>query len=221
MKSLPRVDSTFILGFVLTMLSLSAFVWVTRSPSAEPLKPDFPTELLATAKNVSLVRERGFASAPDTLLEVSDLMCAACASQAQRFSAQIDSLVADGLLFHQVIDLPMQVNSMAVTAYANCVSLHAPSLYWVVRQETFSAQATLVDAYPIEDVLAKVGANAGADTIAALACLGPEVARLRSLKQDLGRASSDDRITQTPTYYFNGRNIAGGALAQVLQLKGS
>lgn len=200
------VEPAFLFGVSSTLIALAFFLWTLRRPPREEVaEVALPADVVAFARGANLLRERGSETAPDTLTEVSDLMCSACASIEFRHGALVDSLVRAGRLFHRVVDMPMQPGSPLVTAFSACAYRTAIKHdYWRARRMLFEAQDLLRSAYPVEAALLAVATTSAVDTSGMRACLEGEMLPMASKRRELGRLASVAGLQVTPTFWIGG-----------------
>lgn len=221
-----RPDRSFLLGFVSILASTAVFFLLVVKNPTPPSGPEVvPSSLLASYDSIGAMRLRGVATARDTLTEITDFMCSACAKAHDVLGPLVDSLVTVGLLVHQVLEMPIQRGSIDISVVASCVWSLDNGSYWRYRSILFEAQRAVAVAYPLRPELVRLAAYATVDTVALEICLG------RSELEEAVRfgaaltAARDAKIPFTPLFAVNGRVVGTGdvvgALAAVREAGGT
>lgn len=156
---------------------------------------------------------KGPAKAAVTIVEFSDMQCPHC----QKATPVIEQLLAQEPEAHFVFqNFPLPVHNWAEKAaeYVDCVGRASNDAVWKFIQKTFDDQANITEANADEKLKAiATAAGAKGDEIAACAAKPDTKARIEA-SVALGKLVG---VTGTPTLFINGRNVPGGAPADLLK----
>ena len=156
---------------------------------------------------------RGPAKAAVTIVEFSDMQCPHC----QKATPVIEQLLAQEPEAHFVFQsFPLPAHNWAEKAaeYVDCVGRASNDAVWKFIQKTFDDQANITESNADEKLKAiATAAGAKGDEIAVCAAKPDTKARIDA-SVALGRSVG---ITGTPTLFINGRNVPGGAPADLLK----
>ena len=211
-----RVDPAFALGFSAMLLSVTAFVLFSRSPRPPSAPSDPPIALFAEFDSLGLNRFRGAYDAPDTLTEITDFLCAACARADERNGGIVDSLVISGRLHHRVFKLPVQAGALQVSAFASCVWESDHEDYWRLRPVLFEAQRAILAAYPIDAELLRLAEMTDVDSAGIGACYRRDRAKLTSRFSRSIETAYAAGIPFTPVFWLNQRLLTAPELSDAL-----
>ena len=222
------VDPYFVAGFAGLLLSAAIFAYVLRRPTgprpSDLAKTGVPTTFFKAYDTLGLSRVRGSATAPDTLLEITDFLCPSCGAAQRILGKTIDSLVSAGALVHRVIEVPFQNGSLAVSVSAACVWEADRDAYWRYRSVLFDAQRSVAAAYPVTPELVRLAQFASfRDSTALRRCIEQRGTAL-SARLTLGvDAAVAAKIAFTPVFSLNGHVLPPRdlslALSQPRQLR--
>lgn len=199
-------------------VSLAAFVLVVRGRAdLPPPSPDITPAVLAAYDSLGLGRIRGAPTARDTLLEVTDFLCPACAQAHRSLEPVIDSLVRQGSLVHRVMEVPFQMGSTAVSVAGACSWVADPAGYWRYRRILFEAQRTVAAAYPVNLELVRLAQYAGIDSTTLRQCIERDSAALAGRFAEALRLARLSSVEYTPAFTLNGAPVAWSSLAERLR----
>jgi protein-disulfide isomerase len=156
---------------------------------------------------------KGPAKAAVTIVEFSDMQCPHC----QKATPVIEQLLAQEPEAHFVFqNFPLPVHNWAEKAaeYVDCVGRASNDAVWKFIQKTFDDQANITEANADEKLKAiATAAGAKGDEVAVCAAKPDTKARIEA-SVALGKLVG---VSGTPTLFINGRNVPGGAPADLLK----
>ncbi len=156
---------------------------------------------------------KGPAKAAVTIVEFSDMQCPHCAKAAP----VIDQLLAqepEVRFVFQNFPLPAHNWAEKAAGYVDCVGRAPNDAVWKFIQKTFDDQANITESNADEKLKAIATASgANADEIATCAAKSDTKARVEA-SLALGKSVG---VNATPTLFINGRNVPGGAPADLLK----
>ena len=156
---------------------------------------------------------KGPAKASVTIVEFSDMQCPHC----QKATPVIEQLLVQEPEAHFVFqNFPLPAHNWAEKAaeYVDCVGRASNDAVWKFIQKTFDDQANITEANADEKLKAIATASgAKGDEIAICAAKPDTKARIEA-SLALGKSVG---VTGTPTLFINGRNVPGGAPADLLK----
>jgi len=156
---------------------------------------------------------KGPAKAAVTIVEFSDMQCPHCAKAAP----VIDQLLAqepEVRFVFQNFPLPAHNWAEKAAGYVDCVGRASNDAVWKFIQKTFDDQANITESNADEKLKAIATASgANADEIATCAAKSDTKARVEA-SLALGKSVG---VNATPTLFINGRNVPGGAPADLLK----
>jgi len=211
-------DWSFAWGFGATMISVAAFAMVVSGRSESPLQAaSISPGIVASYDSMGLGRMRGASTARDTLLEVTDFLCPACARAHSNLELIIDSLVQRGALVHRVLEVPFQLGSVTVSVAAACAWSADPAGYWRYRKVLFDAQRAVAAAYPVEHELVRLAPYARVDSVLFKECIIRDSTELSGRFVEALRLARLSPIGYTPVYSINGTVVSANTLAERLR----
>lgn len=156
---------------------------------------------------------KGPAKAAVTIVEFSDMQCPHC----QKATPVIEQLLTQEPEAHFVFqNFPLPAHNWAEKAaeYVDCVGRASNDAVWKFIQKTFDDQANITESNADEKLKAiATAAGAKGDEIAVCAAKPDTKSRIEA-SLALGRSVG---VTGTPTLFINGRNVPGGAPADLLK----
>lgn len=156
---------------------------------------------------------KGPAKAPVTIVEFSDMQCPHC----QKAAPVIEQVMAqepDAHFVFQNFPLPAHNWAAKAAAYVDCVGRASNDAVWKFIQKTFDDQSNITEANADEKLKAAATASGvNGDEMATCADKSATKARVEASLQ-LGKSLG---VTGTPTLFINGRNVPGGAPAEVIK----
>jgi protein-disulfide isomerase len=149
---------------------------------------------------------RGSADAPVTVVEFADFECPTC-----RATEPAVKFVLENYKVHFVYkDFPLTaIHPWAETAAigARCIFEQSPDAFWKAHDTIFQSQDQ-ISTENVWDKLAQLGTDQGLDAAALKVCMSSEAAKkIVEASRDEGVALG---VTGTPTFFVNGRPVAGG-----------
>lgn len=215
----PGKDHSLLIGLLAALLSGAALVFVMKSRSEGAAQPqgELRPALIVSYGELRLLRTRGASTAPDTVTEVTDFLCPACAAAHRETGRVLDSLVDAGRVVHRVIEVPFQSGALEVSAHASCVWDRDQASYWRLRPVLFDAQRAIAASYPVGESIGRIAAIAGVDTASLAQCMRADGAEMSSrLTQGLTEARNN-AVSYTPLFDLNGETVAWSDLNNALR----
>lgn len=152
--------------------------------------------------------ELGAADAPVTIVEFADFQCPFC-QHAAGILKELQSKPEGRKVRVVFRHFPLNFHPWAQIAAeaAACVNLQSPEHFWEIHDWIFENQKTISAVNARARLLETVGKIQGIDVKAYQSCIGTShIDQL--IKQDIATGAAYD-VRGTPTFFINGRRIAG------------
>ena len=205
-SQLPRRQTVYVLTGALA-LGVAAFA-VGRMGGDKPASgPAQPLAVGRVAIPEGTTFRTGAAIPKVTFVEVADFQCAFCAKAAPALAA-IEEKYRDDVVF---VYLPVaaRAHPRALPAAIAAMAAGRQGKFWAYRDRVFANQSGLADAGCLERHARELGLNVGRwkKDVADPTLAQQMQSNLTLAKQDLG-------VTGTPTFFINGRRLAGSQTAE-------
>lgn len=199
------VDPYFMVGMGAVLLA-GATLYEDKPTLRGPAQ--LPAAVSRYVEGAGLGHRLGAADAEVRVVELADYECPACRQAHAKTWPAIQELVRGGRVSYTVYDLPLPSHRYAIPAAvtAECAAGQDEALYWRLRDRLYGEQAWL-QTYPVEEPLARMAAELGADAEAVRACVrekGSEWARLLQGGWDVATKSG---LNYVPAWSVNGRMV--------------
>lgn len=169
--------------------------------------------------SLQLGHRLGTVQAAVQVVELFDFECPACQASHQGAWPVVRKYVDAGVASYTAYDLPLPSHRAAVSAaiVATCAErLDAPRA-WDLRDRIFTRRGEWVAAYPAENVLLGIAADAGLDSAAVRSCVGRDGGDLAARYARAFEAARSRGLTYIPVWSVNGRPADWTRIDQAIQ----
>lgn len=189
-----EIKENIIAVIVVLLIIAVAGWWIFIKMTAPP--PDQERVLIPIAGSPTM----GMADAPVAIVIFSDFECPFCARFALETMPQLDTYVENGTILLVFKQFPLDTHPNAALAAQASLCADDQDSFWQYHDLLYANQDALA-----ADDLSGYAAEAGLNATRFETCMqrpAERVAQEKLLGKQLG-------VTGTPTFYFNGRKVAG------------
>ena len=199
------VDPYFMLGMGAVLLA-GATLYKEKPTLRGPA--ELPAAVSRYVEGAGLGHRLGAADAEVRVVELADYECPACREAHAKTWPAIQALVRGGRVSYTVYDLPLPSHRYAIPAAvtAECAAQQDEALYWRLRDRLYGEQAWL-QTYPVEEPLARMAAELGADAEAVRACVREKGSEWAGLLQAGWNVATKSGLNYVPAWSVNGRMV--------------